>query len=47
MGCIDLLGFGLGHGWVRVGVKIFHPANDPDPDIGLAGHGPILILRSQ
>jgi len=32
MGRIDPLGFGLGHGWVRVGVEIFHPANDPDPD---------------
>ena len=30
MGRIDLVGFGLGHGWVRVGVKIFYPANDPD-----------------
>jgi len=31
-GRIDPSGFGPGHGRVRVGVKIFHPANDLDLD---------------
>jgi len=37
MGRIDPLGFGLGHGRVRVGVEIFYPANDLDPDAGSCG----------
>jgi len=37
MGCIDPSGFGLGYGQVGVGVKIFHPANNPDPDARSCG----------
>ena len=37
MGRIDLAGFGLGYGWVGVGVEIFHPANDLDPNAGSCG----------
>ena len=36
-GRIDPSGFGLGYGQVGVGVKIFHPANNPDPDAGSCG----------
>jgi len=37
MGGVDLPGFGPGRSQVRVGVEIFHPANDPYPDARSCG----------
>ena len=46
-GRIDPAGFGPGHGWVGVGVEIFHPANDPDPNAGSCGSQTYLDSAEQ